>query len=155
MQLNTLQEVFETSVTLLAQQGYRSKDPISGACLYSDANNSGCALGLLMPDDLKEYLRERPYENRKSISSLLISDIPAVTDWYKANKGLEESAKAVGSRYSLLESLQALHDGRGMNTVSDFKEIAKDIALEFSLDSTFIDALDFSNFKYIDSDKKE
>lgn len=129
----TLQEIYDTSMTHLANQGVRSlENPCDPTCLYRGPNGTKCAIGCLIADELYDLAIES-----KSVGNL-------IDQWPHMLPNID--GNDVGTM-GLLRALQSFHD-RAATWYSPviFRADARAIAADYGggLDTTVLDSLDLS-----------
>lgn len=112
------QEIFDTVVRHLAQQGHKAlrRGVVDNACAYRAPDGSKCAVGCLIPDDLYRFDFEG--ENAWVVARELEHELP----WLKAHG-------------DLLGFLQSVHDNW---PVEDWPSKLTRLAADFSLSSAVV-----------------
>ena len=108
----TVQEMFDTVVAHLIQQGVPSVDD-TGVCMYRGPNNTKCAIGCLIPNE--NY--DESFEGRSVFYSVVRNSLPFHVDDPMMN---------------LLSSLQNAHDSH-FESVEMLKKKLKKIGEEYNL----------------------
>jgi len=110
----TNQEIFDGTMKHLRTQNCKSVDPAnSSRCLYRGSNNTKCAVGYWIPDELYDPKME-------DSSARHLIDMEWIPKMDKSHK-------------SLASSLQYIHDGY---PVMDWEERFQIVAREFNLKYT-------------------
>ena len=111
------QEIYETVVNHLRQQGERSVGP-DGTCLYRSGNGLKCAIGILISDEVY-----KPEMEEKDLLVLLDQD----------TINLGPVREELTKHFSMLKEFQKAHDcSYPSNWEEDFKKIAKLFALQYT-----------------------
>ena len=123
----TAQQTFEHVVKHLFKQGRRSYSDASG-CLYKGPNNTSCAVGCLIPDDVYSTGMEgKPYGN----TSNLFDHYPVLT-------------KVMPKHTYLLRSLQKVHDGNSVwKNEKLMRDVLRDVGKAHKLKISFLRNLKF------------
>lgn len=111
----TAQDIFDKIVLALINQKEKSVDALTGSCRYRGPNNTKCAVGYLIPDDLYD-----PNMEGVSVDNILIQ-YPTINEMYVHHT-------------FLLCKLQSAHDSSDFyNFLPCFLSQAKEIADEMNL----------------------
>lgn len=122
------QQVYETVVKAMANQGRQSSNFKGSCCLYRAPDGAKCAVGCLIPDEAYDELME--YKDVDNILSFLPEDL----------------RKGVTEHMMLLKELQSQHDSTW--TWRDKKNFRESFSLaakiHTSLDPSFIQTLEIN-----------
>lgn len=114
----TPQQILQKSYDALKAQGYRCV--YGGKCVYSDFNGGGCAVGVLLEEDLAQNWTLKGYGAVHSI----LETVPDLPEWFIQHQ-------------DLLFQMQDAHDKAKDNFVptiaTEYNKIAKDYGVELKL----------------------
>lgn len=135
----TPQEIFDKVATHLFTQGVQSRNKNGGTCLYRGPNNTSCAVGCLIPDELYDPEMDGFYDGEKFIYSghsvQFILRKHTLPSYFLENKGL-------------LNYLQEVHDfDVNWETTRNMRSALEKLAKNCVLDPSILKALKFGRRK--------
>lgn len=113
------QEIFDTVVNHLRQQGKRAYNDSEQMCMYRGPDGTKCAAGVFITDE--EY---RPDLEGKTITALITSG-PFSDKYY-----LPKLAALIGEHQELVSALQSVHD---QVAVEHWEDQLREVADQFRL----------------------
>lgn len=126
----TSQSIFDKVATHLFTQGVQSKSPTNRKCLYRGPNNTSCAVGCLIPDELYEPEMDADYG---------ANAIEAVLDVYPELEFLRQFR-------SLLSQLQGVHDRiASWSSTASMRRTLKEVAWLHNVDCSILQTLSFKD----------
>src|ERR1700723_4178090 len=112
------QEVFDTIVSHLRQQGCVAQDEFSGMCRYRTDDGKKCAVGVLIPDELYSPKME------SQTYTQLVNNIDTP----------QELVVRLSEHGNLLIRMQKVHDKSTTNQWEfEFRKVANDFHLQYNL----------------------
>lgn len=108
----TNQQLFDIAYTGLVKQGKGSFDVDKRICQYNGPDGTHCAIGLMLPHDVRERVREGA-----GVQTILTL-YAAVRDFF-GYRGMHAQSEEERDQRQLLSDLQAAHDGAAMTCYND------------------------------------